>query len=133
MPIVVSNNATDEDGRTIIRPAAAREGAVMYYSGPTFTVASNDSADIHWDTVDPAAPFNPTQRPWVTITLYDSAGVATTVETDAAWTVCSIVIQHDIDLVGGALAVPMELPTGNGGDWRIWAYAAPGSSSSARR
>jgi hypothetical protein len=108
-----------------MRAAAAREGAVMYYSGPTFTIASNDANDIRWDYVDPAAPFNPTDRGWCTVKLYDNAGVLTTTEGDAAWTVVSIIIEKDIDLVGGALACPIVLPAGNGGDWRIWAYAAP--------
>ena len=126
MSISTLNVKTDDSGRIESRPAAAMAGAVMYYSGPAFIMASTTESHVNWDKVNVEPPFNPTSRGWATVTLWDINGVTTTVEEDAAWTMVDLTITKDIELVGGALAVPTILPAGDeNSEWRVWAYAAP--------
>ena len=113
----------DDDGRLSVKPAIAVSGASMYYSGPTFTAAKLNS--IVWDKIVPVPPFAKTPRGWATIKIYDAAGAEITLEAnegDAVTTVVDITPDLDIELTGGAFAIPNSLSTG---DWHVYAFAAP--------
>ena len=45
MTINILDIPTDKDGRHEVRPATAKKGASMYYSGPTFIAAKENSGD----------------------------------------------------------------------------------------
>jgi hypothetical protein len=124
MTVNIINATTDADGRQIVKPTTAKEGATMYYSGPSFTAAKDGSGV--WNSRTALPPFTESNRPWHTVKLYDSSGIITTTETDAKMTVLDVLIQEDIELIGGALAIPNILPVGNDDfEWKIWVYGAP--------
>ena len=112
------------------------KGATMYYSGPAFTAAKIGSHHVspsnenpHWTQLDCTPPYTEVVRDWAKVRIYDENGTEITVEANenlAQFTEISIIIPHDIELIGGAFAVPNVLPTGDESyGWHVWVYAAP--------
>lgn len=123
MSVNILNVTTDEDGRQLVRPTITQAGGSIFYGGPHFIAAQPNSE--MWNAISPQPPFTMTDRGWVTYTLYDATGAVTTTETAAAYSKISIRPTVDYDILGGKFSIPDVLPTGNGGEWRVWAFAAP--------
>ena len=121
--ISILNTMVDEDGRQLVRPTITQAGGSIFYGGPHYVAAQPNSN--MWNEISPMPPFTMTDRGWVTYTLYDSTGSPTTIETDAMYSVVSIRPTVDYDILGGKFSIPDVLPTGSGGEWRTWAFAAP--------